>query len=92
MNLFRIAGVWIYVLLQIKVSEINFRDYYTSVEDLIEDEKRDHYPPRFLTQVKCHQPSTLDFTYVLHVIKDGNIVEDYNFNIFVKASHEGNKP
>ena len=73
-----------------EVSEIDFRQWYTSAEDLAEDENRDHYPPRFIIHLKCHQPSTLDVSYVLNVIKDGKIVKDYNFSIFVKASHEGN--
>ena len=73
------------------VSEIDFRELYTSAKHLAEDEKRDIYPPRFITHFKCHQPSTLDVTYILHVIKDSNIVENFNFSIFVKASHKGNK-
>lgn len=67
------------------VSEIDFRDWYTSAEDLKDDENRDHYPPRFMTQFNCHQQSTLDVKYTLHVIKDGNTVRDYKFIVFVEA-------
>ena len=73
-----------------KVSEIDFREWYTSQKHLAEDEKRDIYPPRFITHLKCHRSSTLDVTYTLHVIKDSNIVKDYSFSIFVKGSHKGN--
>ena len=76
--------------LQMEVSEIDFRQWYTSAEDLAEDENRDHYPPRFLTHLKCHQPNTLDVSYMLHVIKDGKTVKEYSFSVFVKASHESN--
>ena len=77
-------------VLQMEVSEIDFRQRYTSAEDLVEDENRDHYPPRFITHFKCHQSFTLDVSYILHVMKDGKTVKDYNFSVFVKASHEGN--
>ena len=73
-----------------KVIEINFREWYKTEKDLANDEKRDVYPPRFITHLKCHQPSTLDVTYTLHVIKDSNIVKDHKFSIFVEASRGGN--
>ena len=73
-----------------KVSEIDFREWYTSEKDLAEDEERDIYPPRFITHMKCRRPSTLDVVYTLHVIKDSNIVKDHNFSIYVEASCGGN--
>jgi len=73
------------------VSEIDFREWYESAEDLVDDENRDHYPPRFITQLNCHKQSTLlHVTYTLHVVKDGNTVKDYKFSIFVKAKEQGN--
>ena len=72
-----------------KVSEIDFRNWYESKKHLAEDEKRDIYPPRFITHLKCYQPSTLDVTFILNVIKDRIIVKEYNFSIFVKSSHGG---
>ena len=80
------------ISLQIQVHEIDFRDWYESAEDLVDDENRDHYPPRFITHLKCHQQSTLDVTYTLQVIKGGNSVKKYNFSIFVKAkTQQGNE-
>ena len=76
-----------------KANEINFREWYKSKEDLEADEKRDIYPPRFITRLNCHQPSTLDVTYILKIMKDSNNMEnEYSINIFVNkkaAPHEG---
>ena len=68
------------------VSEVDFREFYTSVKDLKEDEKRDHYPPRFITELSCHQQSALHVEYMLHVIKDDKIVKDYKFSISQSVS------
>ena len=73
-----------------KVSEIDFRRLYTSEKHLAEAVKRDIYPPRFITHLKCYRPSILDVTYILQVRKGSIIVKDYNFGIFVKPSHGGN--
>ena len=78
---------------QINVSEIDFADRYKCAEDLADDENRDLYPPRFITQLCCHQQSrpALDVKYKLHIRNDGKVVKNYNFSIVVaKASHEGN--
>ena len=80
---------------QISVSEINFRGRYHCSEHLANDENRDLYPPRFITQLYCHQPSRppLDVEYMLHVIKGGKIVKNYNFNIVIDKAFcdiEGN--
>ena len=76
-----------------KANEINFREWYKSKEDLEADEKRDIYPPRFITRLNCHQPSTLDVTYILKIMKDSsNMENEYSINIFVNkkaAPHEG---
>ena len=77
-------------LLQLKVSEIDFRQWYKSKEELRADEDRDHYPPRFKTHLKCCQPSTLHVTYILKAVKDSTAVENiYTFSIFAKGSREG---
>ena len=73
-----------------KVGEIDFRKWYTSKKHLAEDVKRDIYPPRFITHLKCYRPSILDVTYILQVREGSIIVKDYNFGIFVKPSHGGN--
>ena len=73
-------------LIQITVSDIDFRQRYKSVKDLKEDESRDIYPPRFITQLNCHQRRTLDVTYTLNVIKDGVIAKDYKVNIFLQGT------
>ena len=64
---------------------MDFRQHYKTAEDLENDEKRDVYPRRFITQLNCHQRHTIDVTYTLNVIKDGIIAKDYNFNIFIKG-------
>ena len=71
------------------ISELDFRKWYKSEEELKADEDRDQYPPRFITHVKCHRLSTLDVTYDLEVKNDSTIVKKYKISIFVKASHEG---
>ena len=73
-------------LIQISINEIDFRKWYKSAKELKKDENRDMYPPRFITQLNCHQRYTLDVTYKIHVIKDGRSTEDYTFNIFVKGN------
>ena len=72
--------------MQIGVNEINFRNWYNSAKDLEKDENKDIYPPRFITQLNCHQRSTLDVTYKLHVMKDGRSTKNYNFSIYVKGN------
>ena len=76
------------------VSEIDFREFYKSAEDLKDDENRDHYPPRFITELNCYQQSALHVEYMLHVKKDDKIVKNYKFIIsrsVSKACCEGNK-
>lgn len=65
------------------VNEIDFRERYSSSEDLADDEKRDLYPPRFITQLHCHKLSSLDVEYVLHVKQDGRVIKNYKFSIVV---------
>ena len=78
------CGLSLLTFIQMKVSDINYREYQ-STDDLKKDEEEDLYPPRFITQLNCHQRSTLDVTYTLNVIKDGSACKDYKFNIFVKG-------
>ena len=75
------------------VSEIDFREFYTSAGDLKDDENRDHYPPRFITQLNGDQQSALHLEYMLHVIKDDKTVKDYKFSISrsVPKAYKGNK-
>jgi len=67
------------------VGEIDFREWYKTAVDLEDDENRDIYPPRFITQCNCHKPSTLDVEYMLQVVKKKQIVCEYQLNIYVKA-------
>ena len=60
------------------------------MDALKHDENIDAYPPRFFTQVNCHEPSTLDVNYMLHVIKEGSVVHKYQFNIYVNATEIAN--
>lgn len=82
-----------YTSLQMSVSEIDFREFYTSAGDLKDDENRDHYPPRFITQLNGDQHSALHLEYTLHVIKDDKIIKDYKFSISrsVPKAYKGNK-
>ncbi|XP_065910403.1 uncharacterized protein [Dysidea avara] len=75
---------------EIIIDEIDFRRWYKSVDALKHDENIDAYPPRFFTQVNCHEPSTLDVNYMLHVIKEGSVVHKYQFNIYVNATEIAN--
>ena len=68
------------------VSEIDFRHYKTA-KDLKNDENRDVYPRRFITQLNCHQRHTLDVIYILNIIKDGSIYNNNKFNVFVPGMH-----
>jgi len=70
---------------QINVGEIDFREWYKTAVDLEDDEKRDMYPPRFITQCNCHKPSTLDVGYILQVVKKKRVACEYQLNIYVNA-------
>ena len=74
--------------LQIGIGEIDFREWYKSAEDLEKDENRDVYPPRFITQLNSHRRCTLDVTYTVNLLKDGTIVKDYKFSIYVKGTSD----
>ena len=74
--------------MQIGIGEIDFRELYKSAKDLKKDESRDIYPPRFITQLNCHRRCTLDVTYTLNLMKDGTIVKDYKFSIYVKGTSD----
>ena len=75
-----------YNLIQMAVSEINFWKRYQSAEDLEVDEKRDMYPPRFITHIYCHHCSTLDVSYEIQLKKERKIAESYTVSIFVKGN------
>ena len=77
------------MIIQIVADELDFHLWYEYLSELQEAENKDQFPPRFKVKLNCLNPSdpnTLDLTYKIDVIRNGEKDRCLSLNVFILGS------